>query len=102
MLTGDYFEWFDDGKAKETGVYDKDRKVGTWTFYYENGSKFEEVNFKKGLQEGSKTSWYNFGGVWTKGQFSGGKMDGKWKTYDKKGKLASTVIYKKAQLVKEE
>ncbi|MDR2495847.1 MAG: hypothetical protein LBD21_01810 [Tannerellaceae bacterium] len=113
---GEYLETFEDGgQMKSKGMYDNDKKVGTWLYGEDSGKTppKEEV-YDKGilLNDKSYTTsphgnyfeltkynarkqkdgeylqvWEQGGKTKTKGQYSQGRKTGVWLTYDINGKL---------------
>jgi antitoxin component YwqK of YwqJK toxin-antitoxin module len=56
--TGKYVEYFESGKVKEIGNFDKDKRVDKWIWYDEAGLIIKEFNYKDGteIQENKKTN----------------------------------------------
>lgn len=77
------------------GHFVNDKPVGTFTYYYNNGSKKSEATFSpNGSQVYAKM--YNIGGTFiAEGQYLNEKKDSLWRFYDaKNGKLLSTSFYR--------
>tara|TARA_Y100000296_G_scaffold15584_1_gene18321 strand:+ start:876 stop:1301 length:426 start_codon:yes stop_codon:yes gene_type:complete len=62
-------------KNYETRDKNKDGKCIWW---FENGQKESEMNFKRGKLDGMGTSWHNNGKIAIKGNYKDGKAEGKW------------------------
>jgi len=99
---GYWKEYYNDGKLRAEGKYNKDAREGAWKFYYESGATEQEgmyVNSKpegdwrwyypegetmreesyyNGLLDGLMTEYDEAGNVITKGQYIEGKEDGAW------------------------
>ena len=52
QLHGDYKEYFDTGKLKNSGTYENNKKVGLWEAYHVEGPKMTTERFKKGVRHG--------------------------------------------------
>jgi len=60
---------------------------GKMTWFFQDGSKKLECEFRPGVLNGSFTAWYKNGKLKEKGSFITGKKDGKWLSYASNGKL---------------
>lgn len=60
---------------------------GVAKYYYKNGIIKEEINFSKGLKEGTNTSYYQDGSIESKTQFKKGVRDGIYESYFPNGKI---------------
>ncbi len=63
-----YRKYHNDGSLWAKGFLDKDKMVGSWTWFRKDGSKMRSGSFDKG------------------------KQVGKWTTYDKKGKVVKVTV----------
>lgn len=59
------------------------------TAYYDNGAKYEEANFKKGLPEGYNDKWYKTGELEWRSLFINGKVEGPMLFWYKNGNLST-------------
>jgi len=50
-------------------------KEGFWIYYYENGNKYLEENFKNGICEGLWIEWYENGNKMSEGNYENGKEE---------------------------
>jgi antitoxin component YwqK of YwqJK toxin-antitoxin module len=48
VRTGKYFEYYENGNLKVSGRLDKDKRVGLWKWYKENGDFNSEFDYKDG------------------------------------------------------
>ena len=48
-LHGPYRTWWDNGKPKESGTYDMDRRIGLYRWYYEDGTLWQEHDYGAAL-----------------------------------------------------
>ena len=91
---GQFVEWFENGKIKAQGTYDKDRMVGTWTTYYENGNKESETNYIQNerppynsIKDGDSKTFYSNGNIKSEGKYKNGYENGLWLFYKETGEL---------------
>ena len=71
--------YYKNGKLEQEGKYlSKERPHGLWKWYYEDGSKWREENFERGVEEGLLIEWNDSQKVVTKGEFIEGLKEGKW------------------------
>jgi hypothetical protein len=76
LLRGDWWERIgevEEGERWKLGGYSNNNKSGKWLTYYKNGQLMTEINFVDG------------------------QRDGQAKSYDKKGKLVETTLYKNGE-----
>jgi antitoxin component YwqK of YwqJK toxin-antitoxin module len=74
--------------------------TGECVIYYKNTEHLKEVmTFKNGLLDGPRISYYIDGSIKCKGYYSNGNLDGKWRGYDKKGKMIYEVQYRNDTLI---
>ena len=69
---GLYQSFYESGRQRSVGKYERDIKVGIWTHWYENGKKQGEMDWVDGKPEGIVTEWYKNGqpknmGTWENG-----------------------------------
>jgi antitoxin component YwqK of YwqJK toxin-antitoxin module len=99
---GMWKEYFDSGKLRGEGRYNKDAREGLWKFYHENGQLEQQGTYRNGkpdgewiwyyasgellreeayfdgLQDGVMTEYDETGNIITKGQYIEGKENGEW------------------------
>ncbi len=68
------------------------------TYWYENGQKKLEQNYKDGKKHGKMTTWYENGQIEYVGNYKDGKEDGKWTYWDENGSLKFEGHYKDGKL----
>ena len=104
LKVGEFIERNPEGQIKSEGSYNKDGlKEGTWCYYFDNGFREMEGNYKNGKKEGLWTEWYGNGKkieetiyvddlkngkttIWSptyehkiwEGSYKNDKRDGKW------------------------
>ena len=105
--TGDYIEYYENGKIKRQGVFNANLYNGSWVYYYENGNILGEGKFIDGNgQDVSETSgipkngrdglWvfkYETGQKKEESTFKTGKLEGLFKSFFENGNLESQVNY---------
>lgn len=57
---GKYTEWYNDGKLKTEGYYNKGKKVEKFIKFYEN-CKMKEEDYTNAVLSGKQTRWYDNG-----------------------------------------
>src|SRR5690606_29476337 len=60
---------FSTGQPKSTGGFINGKAEGTWTWWYENGTKMTEGNFEEGKRNGLWNTWYENGVKKSEGQY---------------------------------
>ena len=62
------------GRVEVTGEPGKDyyMQVGPWTYWYKNGQKAEEGEFRNGKHQGKWTTWHDNGQKMSEVEFSDG------------------------------
>jgi antitoxin component YwqK of YwqJK toxin-antitoxin module len=105
--TGDYIEYYENGKIKRQGMFNANLYNGSWVYYYENGNIKAEGKFINGNgQDVSETSgiprngrdglWvfnYDTGHKNQESTFKTGKLEGLFKSFFENGNLESQVNY---------
>ena len=61
LLHGEYQEYFESGKIKASGKYEKNKKIGIWTTYHPGGKKMIVIRYKKGIKHGWCYGYSNLG-----------------------------------------
>ncbi len=91
---GEYIEWFENGKTKTQGKYDKDRMVGIWSTFHENGNKESEINYVQNdrppynsVKDGDSKTYYSNGNIKSEGKYKNGYENGLWSYYKESGEL---------------
>jgi antitoxin component YwqK of YwqJK toxin-antitoxin module len=73
------YDYFMSGKLQMIGAYSDKKmtiKEGNYVFFYENGNKSEESNYKNGKLDGILTTFFDNGKVKRKTNYSNGKKNG--------------------------
>jgi len=73
------------------------KQEGRWTFFYENGQKLEETNYKDGKEDGRQTWWNEDGQKVTELYFINGKQDGTATSWHNNGQKAQVANYKNGE-----
>ncbi len=90
----EYF-FYPDYKLQMIGKSLEKQREGKWTYYYENGNKWSEGYFKKGLHDSIVNTWYENGQAQHEGFYKDGKEAGTWKYYNQQGRMEKEVDYNK-------
>lgn len=88
-----YKEYYDDGKLKTAGYINKNtgERQGHWVTYRQDGTKFEEFDYKNGEKEGKYYVYDNKGRIYIMETYHNGMLHGTMLQYynepDRKGQL---------------
>ena len=94
---GFWKEYYDDGRLRAEGKYNKDVKEGAWKFYHENGKIEQEGTYYKGKPEG-EWHWYYPGGETLRDEvYYNGLPDGQMTEYDADGNVITKGQYIEGQ-----
>ena len=89
--SGMYTEKYPNGQVKIEGMLNKkSERVGLWISYYENGVKWSESYYEKGLLNGHSVTFFPSGKIRYVGEYINDKKVGDWKFYDESGELSKT------------
>ena len=80
--------WYENGQPKMRGQYDKDQRVGTFTWWHLNGGRKLVATYDKGQKSGSWTWWHDNGMKSIQGEYKDNKAVGVWTWWDENGKVA--------------
>ncbi len=84
--TGDYVDKYPNGIIKFTGFFRFGKRHGQWMAFYDNGIKWSECYYDKGLKQGESIVYYPNGKIHYKGWFKKDMRDSLWFYYDEAGK----------------
>jgi antitoxin component YwqK of YwqJK toxin-antitoxin module len=91
---GEYVEYHPSGGIKIIGIYnDNLEREGLWISYYEDGTKWSEAYYSKGMREGHSLTFYPNGNIRYMGEYRDDKKTGTWTFYDENGKVTSEEKY---------
>jgi TonB family protein len=93
-------DYYLSGHEQMTGTYKSirpDDREGVFTWYYPDGHKQQECEYKNNLLHGLFQEWYEDGQIKIKENFSEGLPDGPMKEWRKDGKLELDVQYSKGK-----
>lgn len=95
-----YIDYYISGTKQMEGLsLDKNKEVydGEVKWYFENGTTFQIVNYKKGVLDGKRQVFYEDGKLKVESYYENGKLNGKWNEYYENSKLKETGFYKDDQ-----
>lgn len=85
---GSWKEYYDSGKLRALGAYDKGKKVGEWIYYYPDGKVEQRGRFSKnGKYEGNWKWFYPDGSLKRDEAYINGALDGPTVEYDELGSV---------------
>lgn len=88
-------EYYPSGEMHYSGEYANGLRDGKWMFWFQNGNKWSEGNFKSGVRNGIARVYHDNGKLFYTGNYIDGKKDGKWSFYDREGKLSNEIQFNK-------
>ena len=80
--------WYENGQPKMRGQYEKDERVGKFTWWHENGGHKLEAVYKKGQKSDMWTWWHENGMKSIQGEYDGNQAVGVWTWWDENGSVA--------------
>ena len=92
--TGDYIDKYPNGVIKFTGFFRFGQRHGQWMAFYDNGLKWSECFYDKGLKHGSTQVFYPNGNLNYSGWYKQDQKDSLWFWYDDKGKEVDRRAYR--------
>src|SRR5579859_7305411 len=90
---GEYNKFFLSGSPEVNGMYDNGKKVGSWTFLFDNGQTKLAHNYVNDTLDGDFHEWYRNGLQAADGKYERGKQIGKWVTWYDNGKKQTEGTY---------
>ena len=92
--TGDYIDKYPNGVIKFTGFFRFGQRHGQWMAFYDNGIKWSECFYDKGLKHGATQVFYPNGNLTYTGWYKKDQKDSLWFWYDEKGKEVDKRAYR--------
>lgn len=87
---GKTVEYHGNGQIKTIGILDEEgNRQGLWTAYYEDGTKWSESYYVKGILDGHSLTFYPNGQIRFVGEYKMGEKTGTWKFYSETGELTN-------------
>jgi antitoxin component YwqK of YwqJK toxin-antitoxin module len=80
-------EYYDDGRLRAEGRYNKDVREGAWRFYHPDGATEQEGIYTNGKPEGDWRWYYPGGQVLREESYYNGLLDGLMTEYDESGNV---------------
>lgn len=94
---GYWKEYYDDGKLRAEGKYNKDIKEGAWKYYHRNGMTDQEGIYRNGKPEGEWRWYYPGGQILREEAYYNGLQDGIMTEYDEAGNIITKGEYLEGQ-----
>jgi len=91
------FDYSDDFKQRKLFIY-KNNKMIKQIWYWDNGNKNSEYNWKNGKFDGKGYEWYENGKLSYESNYKNGKFDGKQYSWWSGGELAYELNYKNGKI----
>lgn len=80
--------WYENGQPKMQGQYDKDKRVGKFTWWHTNGSRKLEAMYEKGQKSDMWTWWHENGMKSIQGEYEDNRAIGVWTWWDEEGNVS--------------
>ncbi len=77
--------WYENGQPKMQGQYEKDQRIGKFTWWHTNGGRKLEAGYVEGQKAGMWTWWHENGMKSIQGEYKHDKAVGTWTWWDEKG-----------------
>ena len=97
-LHGNEKVFYQSGRLKSLGHFNKGVLTGTVELYYEDGSIQARVNFNNGIKQGRAISYYPDGSKQLEQLFVDGKLDGLHRTWYENGNVMKSIPYSKGMV----
>ncbi|HWE98146.1 MAG TPA: hypothetical protein VG269_29645 [Tepidisphaeraceae bacterium] len=91
--SGNYDEYFPNGKLKVHGAYTADKKTGTWNIYNDTGKLAESIAYRNGLMDGPYSWNFPSGKPALQAQYHHGELAGPLTVLDEKGRTVRRISY---------
>lgn len=95
---GHYTYYYENGNRSSEGEYKDGERNGFWQFWFEDGKKKSEGEIKNGLYEGHWKFYYENGNQKSEGYFINDLRANEWKFWEEDGKISSQGSYKDGKL----
>lgn len=89
------------GNFSVRGFVEKNKNVGSWEYFYDDGSLESVGSFKDDKPHGNWIWYYKSGKVKSEGNYLSGKAEGRWIKYDERGNLNLIIYYSNGEIVSE-
>ena len=90
-----------EGKSSVYGFVEKNKNIGTWKYFYDDGRLESTGDFRDDKPYGKWTWYYKSGKVKSEGNYISGKAEGRWIKYDERGNLNLIIFYSRGEIVSE-
>lgn len=98
VFTGEYTEYYENGKVKSSGNYVNGEYDGLYELYYENGNKQAEYNLKDGVRNGQAILYYENGKVQERGELTNDKRNGIFECFFENGTPQAILEFKDGEM----
>lgn len=91
--TGQFMEYFENGKIKGKGEFKDGLVHGLRIVYYENGNKSLERKYSNGINDGPSIEYYPSEQIKQEANFKNGKEDGTLKAFYENGQVKAVLTF---------
>ncbi len=89
---GPWMTWPTRGNPRKIAIYRKGKLNGTWTQWHYEGDSLESIDhYVDDLRHGASSRWHSNGRLAQNGEFRDGYPIGRFRAWERKGKLISDV-----------
>ncbi len=88
-----FLDYYPSGKLRVNGFMQGEKRVDTWSSWFESGEKKSEAFYEDGLKSGEYRVWYRNGKLQVYGNYEAGQPIGTWISYDSTGQKISEKKY---------
>ena len=97
-------DYYISGKKQKEGfstsaIPSREQYNGIVNYFYENGNKFQIINYVKGKPEGNFSKFYSSEELEITGKYTNGLREGIWKTFYNNGKIKERGKYREGEKV---
>ena len=89
------------GNFSVRGFVEKNKNIGSWEYFYDDGSLESIGCFEDDKPHGNWIWYYKSGKVKSEGNYLSGKAEGRWIKYDERGNLNLMIYYSNGEIVNE-
>lgn len=86
-------QYFPNGQIRIFGKYEKGKRTGLWSAFFEDGKKNSETEYVDGEKHGKSLVWYSHGELFYQGYYENNEKVGVWKFYTREGKMEREINY---------
>jgi hypothetical protein len=98
-INGIYTYKSTDGRIGEEGCFERNKKHGVWSSYYDDGKYWFIINYRRGKKHGIFINWDDLGVKRTEGFWKNDKKSGLWIYRDESGHKYLEEVYQCGKVI---